>query len=79
MTLYFPAQIVPLKLKLEQLPESYIGVKDPYERLKICREYRISSVSQFGKDVQILIVSDKKENNDIHLRYQFDQCVYIQE
>ena len=75
---YYPVQIVPLGLKLAQLPKSIYSVfKDPFERMKICEEYRIINVSQYGNSVEVTIENDLKEK--INLDYVFDQCVYVSE
>ena len=78
MSKYYPVQIVPLGLKLSQLPTCTHSIyKDPLERLKICEEYKITSVSQYGESVEVTIGNDSGEK--IKLNYIFDQCIYIAE
>lgn len=76
MLKYYPAQIVPLNLKLSELPISIHSMfPDPLERLRICEEYEITSVSQYGESVEVVIENTSKDK--IKLNYLFDQCIYI--
>jgi hypothetical protein len=76
MPTYYPAQILPLGVKLETLPSSsFERFPDVMSRVAICEEYTVSAVNQLQNDIEVVLSVEGKA--DIRLDYQFDQVAYV--
>jgi hypothetical protein len=76
MQQYYPAQILPLKVKLDRLPQSaYERYPDVMARMAICDVYTVCTVHQNHSDVEVVLSAEGKP--DVRLAYQFDQVVYV--